>query len=224
MKKILCLLLCLTVAAVPLSGCGADNTANNVSSESSVEQTQSESSEQSQQSSDTPSEQNDAEELVEVRIPASLYEGQELTEEQLQQNVEEGGYESYTLNDDGSVTYTMTNARHQQMLDEYKQSVDETIEECIADEDDVYSISNVEYNDDLTQFDIYVDAASYSLADSMSAFAFYLLGGYYQVFSGISADDIDITVNFVDQDTEEVLDTGSYQEFMNRNSDTSSAT
>lgn len=154
------------------------------------------------------------EEMVEVNIPASLFMGEELTDEQLQQSIEESGYESYKLNDDGSVTYTMTKAKHQEVLDEYKKMVDETIDSCLTGDDAVASFSNIEYDDGMTEFDIYVDSESYSFLNSISALTFYILGGYYQTFAGVASDDINVIVNFIDKDTNETLDTGSYQDMM----------
>lgn len=78
--------------------------------------------------------------------------------------------------------------------------------------DDTNSITAVEYDDAMTKFRVSVDAARYTQFESFYVLAFYMQGALYQQFSGVAPDDVDIAVEFVDQATGEVLDTGSYQE------------
>ena len=155
---------------------------------------------------------------VEVTLPASFFE--DMTAEEIQAEAEEEGYSKCVINDDGSVTYTMTKAKRQEMLDGFKQSIDETIEEMIHGEDAMESFQSIEYNDNLSEVTVYVDPATYTSLDAFSALAFFFMGAYYQVFSGTDPDTVDVVVNFVDNETGETKETMSYRDFMELDTDT----
>lgn len=155
---------------------------------------------------------------VDVTMPATFFDG--MTEDEIKAAANENGYNSCTVNEDGSVTYTMTKAKHQELLDEFKASMDETIAGLLEGEDEVASFVSINYTDDFSQVDIYVDATAYTMWDSLYALTFYMTGAYYQSFAGVPADEIDVIVNFIDNDTEEVLNTASYKEYMSNNAET----
>lgn len=153
---------------------------------------------------------------VDVTLAASFFEG--MTAEEIQNAAKENGYSNCIVNEDGSVTYTMSKAKHQEVLADYKTSIDDTIAGLLAGENAVASFVSIEYNDDFSQVDVYVDAAAYTMWDSLYALTFYMIGAYYQSFAGVAADQIDVIVNFIDNDTKEILDTASYKEYMSNNS------
>ena len=53
---------------------------------------------------------------VEVTLPASFFEDE--SEEEIKAAAEENGFSKCTINEDGSVTYKMTKAKHKEMLAE----------------------------------------------------------------------------------------------------------
>ena len=59
---------------------------------------------------------------VDVTLAASFFEDQ--TEEEIKAEAKENGYSDCKINDDGSVTYTMSKKKHAEMLDEMKTSFD----------------------------------------------------------------------------------------------------
>lgn len=149
---------------------------------------------------------------VDVTMAASFFE--DMTAEEIKAEAEENGYSSCTVNPDGSVTYTMTKAKHKEMLDDLKSGIEETIAGCLEGEDKVASFVSIEHADDYSRFDVCVDPAEYSLWDNLYALAFYLSGAYYQAFTGVASDKIDVVVNFIDNNTKEILDSGSYRNFI----------
>lgn len=163
------------------------------------------------------------EETVEIKVSAAFFEDGELTDENLQNSVEKNGFESYTINDDGSVTYVMTKSAQAKMLDGYKQIVEETNAGLIEGENSFESFERIEYKDDLTQFDVYVNE-EYGLFDSLSCMVFYMLGGMYQSFSGIPAEQIQVVVNYIDVATGEVIESADYQKWISGSSDDESDT
>ena len=74
------------------------------------------------------------------------------------------------------------------------------------------SITDVDFNDAMTSFRVSVDGSQFSQMESLYALAFYIQGALFQQFQGVTQDDIDVIVEFVDEATGEVLQTGSYQE------------
>ena len=159
---------------------------------------------------------------IDVTIAASFFDGS--SEEEIITAAKEKGYDACSVNEDGSVTYTMTKAKHQEALDEYKANVDKVIADMLEGENKVESFVSIDCNDSISKIDIYVDASKYSAWDSLYALTFYLSGGYYQSFAGTAADDIDVIVNFIDNDTKEVLNSGSYKAYMENNAESESET
>lgn len=149
---------------------------------------------------------------VEVTLPASYFEDE--TPEEITAGAKDAGMISCVVNDDGSVTYKMTKAKHRELLSELKAEIDNSINDMLTGDTAIASFKSVEYSDDMTQFKVFVDADQYTDWDSLYVMTFYLLGGYYQAFCGISSQDVEVIVQFIDEATGEVLDTGSLQDFL----------
>lgn len=149
---------------------------------------------------------------VEITMPASFFE--DMTADEIKAAAEEEGYKACEINADGSVTYTMSKAKHREALADFKASVDEAIEEMISGEEAVASFRRIEYNNNFSRIDVYVDSAAYTTWDAFSGLAFYVMGAYYQILSGDDPDAVDVVVNFIDEATDEVIHTMSYREFM----------
>lgn len=150
---------------------------------------------------------------VEITIPASFFE--EKTEDEIKADAEENGFTGCTVNEDGSVTYKMSKARHREMMDGMKASLEEQIEALVNGEEAVQSFQKIEYSEDFSEFDVYVDPAAYTSWDSLYVMFFYLSGVYYQAFDGKDAEDIDVVVEFIDSVSNEVLESASYREWIN---------
>lgn len=116
--------------------------------------------------------------------------------------------------DDETVTYTMTRAQQRELLDEMRVTVRQSLDDMVADPDN--SFTGIEVNNDLTSFSAEVNASSYSPLEALYVIAFYVQGALYQQFAGVDAADIDVTFELVDDQSGEVLETGSYREWMER--------
>lgn len=127
-----------------------------------------------------------------ITIPAELV-GDEMTQEELDANAE-SSYISAKLNEDGSVTYKLTKQQHKAMLDDFVETMDQSIQEMLDSED--YAFTDIKYNDDYTQFDVTLSTDEVGFAEGFAALAFYVYGGMYGIFSGHTADNI--TVNYYD--------------------------
>ena len=155
---------------------------------------------------------------VEVTLPASFFEDE--SEEEIKAAAEENGFSKCTINEDGSVTYKMTKAKHKEMLAEMKSDLDESIAAMINGEEAVESFQKIEYADDFSKFDVYVDRAKYTAFDSLYVLAFYISGAYYQAFEGKDMNDIDVVVNFIDEATNEIFESSSYRNLVDNANNT----
>lgn len=113
-------------------------------------------------------------------------------------------FTSAKLNDDGSVTYVMTKAKHKELMREIRANLDQSIQEMADSED--YSFSNIQSNDDYTIFTVSTSAENkdeLSFTDSFSVIAFYMYGGIYNTFNG--TPDENIHVDFVNENSGELI-------------------
>lgn len=140
---------------------------------------------------------------VTITLPAE-YTDPEMTQEDYDAAAKEtDGIKSATLNDDGSVTYVMTKARHRQMLQEIVDQYTEQNNAMIGSED-YPNITDIKANDDFTEFTVTTTSTELSLMESLSVLQFYVEGGMYGIMSGKSVDNIHI--DFVNADTGEIID------------------
>lgn len=203
MKKLS--MLMLLAAMMVLAACASDKEKEAAESEKTQEQDTSESKE------DTASVDKGLFN-VEVTIPASMFEGENIDDAVAEAETE--GIKA-TKNDDGSVTYKMSKAQHKEMLAEMKQGITEAIEEMKTSEEYV-SIQDVTFNDSLTEFTMIVDKAAYE--NSMDAFASFTLGFggmMYQIYDGAKPEDNKVKIMVQDKETKEVFDETVFPDDMN---------
>ncbi len=187
MKKFLALLMVI-IMLFALTACGDANNSGNPSSEA-------------------PS----GDKTVEVTLAAALFDG--MTEQEIKEAAQKEGYITCTVNEDGSVTYTMTAEKRDDVLSQYKTAMDQVITDLLTGAGKITSFVSIESSEDYSQVDVYVDAQKYTAWDSLYALSFYVTGAFYQSFAGVAEEDIDVVVNFIDNDTKKVLDTASYKDF-----------
>lgn len=145
---------------------------------------------------------------VDVRIARSLLDPNgSLTDDELLAGAREKGMAAVV--DGDVVVYTMTRPQQDEMLEQMRSTARDTADELIAD--DSNSVTGVEFSDSMTSFKVSVDGDRYGALQSLLALGFYIQGALYQQFDGVASDDIDVIVEFVDDTTGEVLDSGSYQ-------------
>ena len=146
-------------------------------------------------------------------MPASYFEG--MTEEEIKSAAKESGFINCEINSDGSVKYTMSKAKHREMLEELKTNAIESFDKLTSGDEKVASFIEIKYNDDFSKIDVFVDPNLYSSWDSFYVLSFYILGAYYQMFAGVDAEKIDVIVNFINNETQEVFESASYREYIN---------
>jgi len=150
---------------------------------------------------------------VEVTIPASFYEGQDI--DKAITEAKEEGIKDAVKNDDGSVTYKMSKSVHKKMMKELEESVLKTVEE-LKTSDDFTSIKDVTYNKSFTEFTLTVNKGEFENSfDSMASMGLAIVGMYYQLFGGTDPEKFKVTVIFKDESNGEVINTVVYPDDLN---------
>lgn len=149
---------------------------------------------------------------VELTIPSSLLEDDAAV---LDEEAKAAGVKEITQNDDGSITMKISKSAHKKLLDEFKVGIDEGITEILNDKETYPSLTEITYNDDLTEFTVKVDSNTYGGFEGLSALALYISGNVYQALNATPEDQIKTIVNFVDKDTGEIIETGDSSEMNN---------
>ncbi|WP_175639291.1 hypothetical protein [Metabacillus schmidteae] len=141
---------------------------------------------------------------VEVTLPASMFEGEDI--DTVIADAKKEGIKEVTKNEDGSLTYKMSKAKHKEMMEELRKGILETVEETKNSEDYV-SIKDVTYNDSFTEFTLLVNKSDYENSmDGFAAFGLGLSGMYYQLYNGVDPDKYKVTISLKDEATNEVFD------------------
>lgn len=138
---------------------------------------------------------------VVITAPADLI-GDETTQEEFDQKSKEKGYKSIILNEDGSATYTMTKAQHNEMIDEVKAPLDTSLQEMVSSEE-YPNITSIVANDNYTEFTIVTISEELDMSESLSVLAFYMYGGIYNIFNGTEVDNIN--VKFINEASGEII-------------------
>lgn len=150
---------------------------------------------------------------VEVTLPKSFFSDKDASTIETEAKAE--GIKDVKVNNNGSVTYKMNKSTHKKLLENLKKGTDESIAKIIEDKKNFPSFDNITYNDDLTEFNIFVDKQSYNSIQSLGVLAFYFTGNMYQAMNCVSSDKINTTVNFIDSSTKEVIESGNSKDMGN---------
>lgn len=140
---------------------------------------------------------------VEITIPQGYLEGAD--QSSTRADAQERGIHDVTFNDDGSVTFRMSHATHRQIMAEVR---DEVVSGLASLPDDVPSIEQVDHNHDFSQVALTVDRHAWEGgSDELAALAIAFAVGLYHAFDGTDPDNFQITIEVIDTDTNEVIDT-----------------
>ncbi len=218
-KRVLAVILSLTVCLSALVGCGAkvDDSSTTVENNTSSEE------DSQPEASSTEDDLSQLEAIGDVDVDKKLFDVTltipkdfvgDTTQEKLDESAKEKGYKSATLNSDGSVTFVMTKEQHKEMLSGIKETIDKSLADMIGSKD-YPNITNVEANDDYTKFTITTKNAEPDLAESFAVMALYMYGGMYGIFAGEKVDNVQ--VDFVNADSGEIISTGNSKDMGNGN-------
>lgn len=140
---------------------------------------------------------------VEITLPASMFEGEDMSAFDADAYAAENGFISAVVNEDSSITVTMTKAKHRELIDEMAASLDASFSEFIEAESTPY-IKNITRNDDFSSISVEVVREDYENAWDMTAFSVGISAMIFQSFLDVEPR---VEVSFVDVDTNEIFNT-----------------
>ncbi len=145
---------------------------------------------------------------VEVTIPSTFIEGEDI--DTVIAEAKKDGIKDATKNEDGSVTYKMSKARHKEMMKEMKTNITTYVDELVNDEE-FASIQDIKHNASFSEFTIVVDKTAFENSfDGFATLGLAMSGMYYRAFDGTNADDLNVTVHTKDVSTGEIFSTAVY--------------
>ena len=221
-KKI-AVLLAAVLSVASFAACGStddSSSSSSSSSESSAESSESstvESSEESSKEESTTATESteDSQKLqvergdgtTTVTIPADLISDQEATVSAADSNPD---VVSYTVNDDGSITYVYTNEAYQKIVDQMRTKFDDTVTELLGS-GKYKTIQSIDGDDDLKNVTITVTSQQ-DYENGMDGFimlGLYAYAGYYQVLVDQS-EEYSVQFHLVDSATGQEFHTVTY--------------
>ena len=146
---------------------------------------------------------------VTVEIPRDVLAGQ--SDEDIMENAKNEGVTVH-IEDDGTVTYTMTPEQQQALLLGFKTHFEENVQTAI-DNGQIPGLVNVTYNDEMNDFTVTVNREQFQTQEDKTALGLlYSAGTTYQLYAGTPDSAIDVTVTLVDQETGDAFDTYSMRD------------
>jgi outer membrane murein-binding lipoprotein Lpp len=141
---------------------------------------------------------------VDITFPESLVNmgEQKMTQAKVDAAVKESGYLAGKLNEDGSVTYTMTKLKQQELLSSARKSFDEAIQAAIDENPTVKSITR---SDDFSE--IKIEVSKQDMTNGFLGLSFAFTAYFYQVLDG---KEYATEVVYIDASTGEELSRTSY--------------
>ena len=143
---------------------------------------------------------------VDITLPASIFSEEDMTAFDPDAYAAEQGFKKAVLNDDGSVTVTMSKKGHKKLMEEMHEEYAAQFDSMVGAEDTPY-ITDIEYNDDFSKVTYYVSKAEYENAFDFSPFFIGFAGMMYQAFDG---SELHVDVITEDDATGEVLNSVVY--------------
>lgn len=146
---------------------------------------------------------------VDVTIPASFYEGTNITQEQLNADAAKKGYGKAKINTDGSVSFRMSKVEHKKALIEMKKSLDDYIQEAIDASPGVFR--EITYDKNMSEFKFLVDRVKFEedISVGFIGFGVSYLAYFYQMFNGGPAPYKNV-MRFIDIATGKVFETQNF--------------
>lgn len=210
MKRLVCCLLSIALA-LSLCSCGGSNDSAKVTP-TPAEATQ-------QQTSEPDENKSGIEPIGDVKVDSGLFDvtltipaefvGEDVTQEDLDKQAKENGYQSITLNDDGSATWVITKAQHKELMDDIRASIEESLAKMIGSEE-YPSFVSIDTNDDFTQYKVVLNTESVGMMESIATLGFYMFSGMYHVFNGTEAGNIN--VQYISEATGDVIEEANSSE------------
>jgi len=122
---------------------------------------------------------------VEITFSASFFADQDVSTFDVDGYTQENKLKKTVINEDGSITVTMSKSRHQELVDETVSTITQSFNEMIGSKDYPY-ITGITPNDDYSLVIVDVDKIKYQSAFlDISPLVIYIQTYFYQLLTGM---------------------------------------
>ncbi|MBA2939076.1 hypothetical protein HZF08_12230 [Paenibacillus sp. CGMCC 1.16610] len=151
---------------------------------------------------------------VKVTMPSNMFNGANLDE--VIAKAKADGVSEVVKNDDGSLTYTMSKAKHSEMMKQMETTLLKNIDD-IKTSGNFKSIKDITSNKSLSEFTITVDQNAFKNSmDGMAGLGIAMTSMFYQLFNGASADNYKVTISLKDAETGAIFNTIVYPDALKK--------
>lgn len=143
---------------------------------------------------------------VDITLPASMFEDEDMTTFDADAYASEQGFKSAKVNADGSVTVTMTKAKYKEKLKEIADTIDDSFKEFVNGETTPY-IKEITHNENFTAVTMKVDKDEYENTFDFTPLAIGISASMYQAFT---ETEYHVEISIVDAATGAVINSITY--------------
>lgn len=152
------------------------------------------------------------EKTVTITVPGVIFGTQ--SDQEIMENAEQEDIDA-SIDENGTVTYTMTPEKQQELLLGFKTNFEENLT-TVTDNGEIPGLVSVSYNDSMSVFTVVVNCEAFQAEQGEDHLGMlYSAGSTYQIYAGKPEEEIDVKVTLVDQNTNETFETISMREAFN---------
>ena len=202
MKKMIATLVALSMC-LSLIGCGSSGEIPEETQATATSSTETTSEVTTEPTTEPTTEATEPPTEAPVPISITLPQGfvGDITLEEVDATYSGEGVLEATLNEDGSLTLTLTKEKHAEMVQVAIDAIDQTIESLLTSED--YRFTSIDHNEDFTHYTIYLPAESLTMNESFAFIALYFATGLYYAILGEEIDEV--FIDYVNELTGDVI-------------------
>ena len=135
---------------------------------------------------------------VTVTIPAARVVGADETV--LRQDAEARGIEEVDINVDGSVTYHMSKEVYNELLKSVLDDLNNETKALVDNQDMYASYQEIKYSEDYRTITVVCEKDTFNEEDKYGTLGLQMQCEYYLALSGVQSKDIEVSVEFVDEE------------------------
>lgn len=144
--------------------------------------------------------------FVDITLPNWFFEGEDMSTFNPDTYAEENEFKKAILNDDGSVTVTISKAQHTALMEETAASLKSSFNGYVESADTPY-IKSITHSNDFKEVTISVARSDYESAFDVTPFS---IGLGVMLYQSISGTEFHTEISVVDVDTGDVISTAVY--------------
>lgn len=144
--------------------------------------------------------------FVDITLPDWFLEGEDMSTFDPAAYARKNDFKKAVLNDDGSLTVTLSKAKHRELLEEAAASLEAAFAEYVDGAETPY-IKSITHSDDFKEVTISVVRADYENAFDITPFS---IGIGVMMYQSIAGTDFRTEISVVDVDTGDVINTAVY--------------